>query len=125
MKYNLAVFAIIVLVVFGASYLVFNLQKEKPVEKSYASLCQGYPIVKNETNISQTICEQAINIALNRYPGEVESVSKGQPRIGNETKDAWLVRISLDKPLGSGDNKLFKISVAVGLYEAKIIGLVK
>ena len=71
------------------------LQSEfKPVEE----LCKDYSVVENEIS-----CENAVNTALETYPGEVYSINKTQIFPLQEGQDStekfWAVGINLDEPI--------------------------
>lgn len=60
----------------------------------YSQLCGNFPVITGEVS-----CEEAIEIALNEYPGEVLGIDKAQIPIIGPKEDVWLVEIYLENSI--------------------------
>jgi len=119
-KKYLLVFIGCIILVLGVTYFYSYSMKTKISE-----LCGKYESL--DTPVS---CEQAINITLLKYDGEVVSVKREQISMplppnkggGFETVDAWVVGVRLKEPRKIAGLMVNKLEVIVDTTTGKIRG---
>jgi len=89
----------IILIIIGVLILVglvfsYRLQFIKP--KVEIDPCREFPEIVGEVS-----CQEAIQFALEKYPGEIENISKEEIILRENAPSPafWLVEITLKKPL--------------------------
>ena len=122
---NLLIVLFIAVVIAGVWWV--QIEQESPApEQTVNPLCAEFSPVEEEIT-----CEEAIDIALEEYPGEVYLIDKTQitpPKPpgeeGSITKDLWLIGIDLDVETQSRfEPKTDKLEITIDRISGRIIGL--
>jgi len=107
------------------SILINPISKEMiPVLSSerQSLLCQQFPPVEGEI-----ICQEAIEIALEEYPGEIFKVVDGKMsnQEGEVLKKMWFIYLDLERPIQIKTEDIKDVTVAVDRNsgEANILGI--
>lgn len=128
---------VLILIVIAASIALFLFwQKEKGPT---FDLCNTFENVKGEVS-----CNEAVNFALETYPGEVLSVEKREvkvsvekekreynvdpqttppPPLSIEVHTVWFIGLEVVQPIALPENTLKELDVAVDIGEKKILAV--
>lgn len=120
--------------VFGFIYWFQYIRPTVPVPKPVSApesvpasvLCAKFPEIQGEIT-----CQEAVAVALEKYPGTVQQINKTQtsvpigspPNVTLVQQEVWIVGVSLEEPIKDPFGEMSKINVIVSLKEKKILNV--
>jgi len=115
---NLLIVLFIAVVIAGVWWV--QIEQESPApEQTVNPLCAEFSPVEEEIT-----CEEAIDIALEEYPGDVYEIYKSSIRpVENKTmhqKGFWIIGINLKTPIKTSFTETKNIQIAVDIESGKI-----